>query len=551
MAARRRAHVPDLDAALTRAESAGCAWQDLSAPVSELAEAVRASLVAAEPAAVLALAQAAVERSRPSGRVAPGAHRLASSALLRMGDLPGALRHAHEAVGLARLGSDDRDLLWALHLRSRLLGHLGDRAQSQADIEDALPLARRTDDLPLEGNLLGALGYLYAQRDEPEPYERYTRDALRVFRLVGDRHRIANCLFNIAGALARRGNIEEAQALYEEGLPHALAISWRGGEALYLAGLGELDCLRGRFDTGAERYRQSIELLAERGETFQEARHWLLLGRALAQGGQDAAARTPLERAVEMAEAHSFRGTLSEAYEHLAGVLERTGDAAGAIRVLRSRLTVQRRLDEDEASQRITVAELRLRAEAAAREAAAERERRAELEAANAELRAALEREGSLLREVQRAARTDPDTGLPNRRHAEELGAYELARARRSGRPLAFALVVLRVEAARPGGAGRGAADRVLRIAATRLGDAVGSGDLVARWSAEELCVLVPGVEDEDALVGVLRSAVEGAPMQVGADHALVEASVGLAVAAGGELSDLVARASAALRAGA
>ena len=533
---------------LARAEAAGCAWHDLTAPVSELAEAVRATLVAGEPAAVLALAQAAVERSRLAGSVAPGALRLAGNALLRLGDLPGALRYAHEAVGVARFQSDERELLAALHLRSRLLGLLGERVQAQVDIEAALPLARLTGDLALEGNLLGALGYLYAQRDQPEPYERYTRDALRVFRLVGDRHRIANCLFNIAGALARRGKIEEAQALYEEALPHALAIRWRWGEALHLAGLGELECLRGRFEAGDALYRQSIELLRDLGETFQEARHWLLLGRALAQGDRHVDARAPLERAVDLAEAHGFRGTLSEAYDHLAAVLERTGDAAGAIRVLRSRLTVQRRLDEEEASQRMTVAELRLQADASARAAVAERERRAELEAANAELRAALEREGALLREVQRAARTDPDTGLPNRRHAEELASYELARARRSGRPLAFALVVLHPDDTAP--REEGSADGVLRAAAARLGDAVGSRDRVARWSAEELCVLVPGAEDGEDLVRVLRGAVEGSPVRIGGEERLVTVSVGLASAVDGSLTELVASASTALRLG-
>lgn len=107
-------------------------------------------------------------------------------------------------------------------------------------------------------------------------------------------------------------------------------------------------------------------------------------------------------------------------------------------------------------------------------------------------LRRAVDREAVVRRELQRLASSDELTGLANRR--EFLGALdrELATARRTGRPLALALIDIdhfkRVNDTH----GHPAGDAVIRAVAELASGAMRGGDLVGRVGGEEFAILLP-----------------------------------------------------------
>ena len=89
-------------------------------------------------------------------------------------------------------------------------------------------------------------------------------------------------------------------------------------------------------------------------------------------------------------------------------------------------------------------------------------------------------------------ARTDPLTGLANRRAAEERLTQEAERATRYGRPLTVLLGdvdgLKQVNDRR----GHHAGDAVLMELAARLDRVVRAADLVARWGGDEFIVVCP-----------------------------------------------------------
>jgi diguanylate cyclase (GGDEF)-like protein len=125
-----------------------------------------------------------------------------------------------------------------------------------------------------------------------------------------------------------------------------------------------------------------------------------------------------------------------------------------------------------------------------------------------------------LVSRLEGLARTDPLTGVPNRRVWEEELPRELERARRTGAGVCLAMIDLDDFKSYNDRFGHQAGDLVLREAATAWRAEVRSTDLLARYGGEEFVLLLPACALEDAVRIVERLRVV---------TPLVTCSVGLA----------------------
>jgi diguanylate cyclase (GGDEF)-like protein len=144
-----------------------------------------------------------------------------------------------------------------------------------------------------------------------------------------------------------------------------------------------------------------------------------------------------------------------------------------------------------------------------------------------------------LVGEVTTLSRTDRLTGLANRAHFDEELAREVQRARRSGRPLAVALVDLDHFKRLNDAEGHAAGDEVLRRCARAWQEGLRAGDLLGRYGGEEFGVLLPetGLDEAREVVERLRAATPGR----------VTCSAGVALLGDGGAAALVADADRAL----
>ena len=156
-----------------------------------------------------------------------------------------------------------------------------------------------------------------------------------------------------------------------------------------------------------------------------------------------------------------------------------------------------------------------------------------------AELGAALERR-RLLDQLRDLARTDPLTGLANRRLWEERLEVELARAARSAQPLCVAALDLDEFKPYNDRHGHQAGDLLLRETAATWRELVRASDLLVRLGGDEFAVLLPECDPAEARTIVAR-------LQAATDDE-IGCSAGLACWTASETgAELLARADAAL----
>lgn len=113
-------------------------------------------------------------------------------------------------------------------------------------------------------------------------------------------------------------------------------------------------------------------------------------------------------------------------------------------------------------------------------------------------------------RALHTLARTDPLTGLLNRRALQQAATALIAQARRHGDPLCLLLIDLDGFKAINDRHGHAAGDQALLLTAAALQGTLRPGDLAGRWGGEEFCVLLArsGAEAGHAFDRRLRAAL-------------------------------------------
>jgi diguanylate cyclase (GGDEF)-like protein len=153
----------------------------------------------------------------------------------------------------------------------------------------------------------------------------------------------------------------------------------------------------------------------------------------------------------------------------------------------------------------------------------------------------------------RKLSNTDELTGLPNRRAFDAAYAREIARALRSGSPLACLMLDIDRFKSFNDAYGHAAGDEVLRAVGRVLARVARVTDVAARIGGDEFAVLAPGtsLEDTRSLARRIERELEAESIRfAGADKLYPTVTIGVAAGAGADVEELLGSADRALRSG-
>ncbi len=446
-----------------------------------------------------------------------------------------AIAYAEQLLELAR--RLERPLVEANALDDIGLAHRyrGEYEQALRFALEALAVRERTGDRAQLAGSYNNLGILYWRLgDFPRAVDFHSR-ALAVKREIGAAASVPASLNNLALVYQSMGELERAGACYEELLA---LVEAAGGDddnlGKYLNNLGELTRDLGQLERSLGYAERAVAADRRAGNTSGLAVALNTLGLVQQRRGDLAAARRAFAEALECAEQSGNRNTERELHRSLADLLEAAGEPGPALEHMRRHARLSEEIFSRESSQRVAELQERYDHERRQREILALRSEQAlgEVELARqrsvrnllvllsavlllvtgagmAAVRAfrrsnrVIEREKARAeialaelqvahRQVEELSRTDPLTGLLNRRGMAERVEREVERGAATGRPLAVVLGDIDDFKAVNDDHGHDCGDQVLREVAAALRLQLRGQDLVGRWGGEEFLVVLP-----------------------------------------------------------
>ncbi|MCL4730424.1 MAG: tetratricopeptide repeat protein [Planctomycetes bacterium] len=245
-------------------------------------------------------------------------------------------RHAEaEAEILRALASDLPAVLRAeaLSMLGTLHRERGRNKDAQAELEEALMVARGANDALSEAKCAAALATLFAQTGQPDAAEPLYRRAMQIHRDGGDPRGQAIYAGNLAITLRDLGRNEEAEVLCRQALDRHRELGNRSDEALCQGNLAIILKATGRTHEAELCYRRALHIFREQGNAPLEGQYLTNLGNLLDDTGRTVQAVDAYEHALQILRAGGLKRPLGYALGNLAVARQKLGlveEALGA-----------------------------------------------------------------------------------------------------------------------------------------------------------------------------------------------------------------------------
>lgn len=517
-----------------------------------------------DPALGLEAAREALPAARRLG------HRTGEAALLTamgmmhnvLGENGTALERYGEALELYRAAGDREGEADALRSEGVSFYDLGRYDEALERYLTALTISEELADSGSIARTASNIGNVHWAAGRNEDALGYHRRALEVFRARDERVGMAGVSINLGTIRtsmadeastpeAERTALDNAAAHYSTALSIFEELGNLRGVAHASHNLGTLELRRDRPREALPLLRRGLEIRREVGDAAGEVESLESLGEvhlALDRPGEAVAA---LEAAVALATERGLENGTPNAWELLADAREADGDAGGALRAHREFTRIRQEAEQARTAER--VAELTLQFESQRRE-------RELADLRSTELAQELEiyrqrtvifalacgaaliftvlvlltlryRRSTQERSVlQEAARTDPLTGLVNRREMTRCIENCLAALESEGTPFALVMGDMDDFKSINDTLGHDAGDEALRHVASRIINTLRDDDVAGRWGGEEFLILLPETAAGEArrVAERIRAAIHATPINLEAGMAAVTITMGV-----------------------
>ncbi|MBL9044305.1 MAG: tetratricopeptide repeat protein [Myxococcales bacterium] len=227
-----------------------------------------------------------------------------------------------QSVGLANLG-------WAVD-------RLGDKAKALSYYKQALPLWKQVGDRLGEARSLNNIGLVYSDLGDKAKALSYYEQALPLQKQVGDRSGEATTLNNIGAVYDDLGDKQKALSYYGQALPLQKQVGDRLGEARSLNNIGLVYSDRGDKQKALSYYKQALPLRKQVGDRSGEATTLHNIGAVYSDLGDKAKALSYYKQALPLQKQVGDRSGEAITRDNIAFVLRDVGQLPAAVASFRA-----------------------------------------------------------------------------------------------------------------------------------------------------------------------------------------------------------------------
>jgi len=414
--------------------------------------------------------------------------------LTRSSELPRAASDLVQACLIfAELGDPEGHVI-ALWRKGSIWCRVGDLDNGRLILSQGLELARNNDLRLYEGILLANLAFTWGSEGHAEQYKVLSEQALAVFTELDEEVRQAHVLCNLGGALARLGQLDEAEDAYLRAEKVVDPSRHFLMHALIEGGRGELAFLRHDVPRGMERTIYASEYLRENGLLYDALRQDALRAKGLLDSGHPTSVEVHRTIVAE-ARDKGFRALELQALLGLAQGLSEADQHEAAYKTLKEAWDIRSESIREESRQRFAV----LKDASMGSAIAQDRLRANELAHINQGLRDALRERDELNEALKELARKDPLTDVLNR-HGFEEATRPLLEQMSNSKGMAILWVDVDQFKMINDTWGHSVGDEVLIMIARRLTEEVRNMDVVSRFGGDEFVVLLVDIDEVEAV---------------------------------------------------
>jgi eukaryotic-like serine/threonine-protein kinase len=193
----------------------------------------------------------------------------------------------------------------------------GDPQSSLEPLNRAYSLATQMDNQEQKATSLHFTAVAYGMLGKPEEELRNEREALVIWRAIGEKRGLALSLNQLASAQASLGKPKDALASYQEALNLRREIGDKRGIGDSLIDLGNFQDDRGDHDQALKMYKEALQLERDLGNESLQAACLNNIGNAYLNKGQYEDALTYFQQVVQLREKTKVPGEIVDAVHNL------------------------------------------------------------------------------------------------------------------------------------------------------------------------------------------------------------------------------------------
>jgi serine/threonine protein kinase/Tfp pilus assembly protein PilF len=211
---------------------------------------------------------------------------------------------------------------------SRTLGKLD---EAQAQLQQALDMAKAGGNLSQRINTLLQLSAVATNKNDPPGAQAYASEAVELARANGMENLVALSLVDLGNTFLGKGNYGEAEKYLKQGLMFAQRSNASRYAAKAHANLGSLRIQQGNTEEGIRYLQQALDFYRSGGYQKEMAQTSALLGRAKRQKGNYEEALRAFEETLKLAEQTADNSLAAVARSEMGNVLLQQDKYADAL----------------------------------------------------------------------------------------------------------------------------------------------------------------------------------------------------------------------------